>query len=83
MKISIDNTEYEYEKKSNKTILEFLKEKNEKLNYECQDGYCGSCRCKLISGEVEKNINDIGYHEEDEVLICTSKPKTNISLKRI
>lgn len=83
IKIEIDNKEYEYDPETKKSILEFLKEKKVSMDYQCQEGYCGACRCKLDNGEVEESNDAIGYKGEGEILPCASKPKSNIRISRL
>lgn len=35
------------------TILETMEQAGLLPEYNCRDGHCGACRCKLESGEVE------------------------------
>lgn len=83
MEIEFDGKKYEYDTKENLTILEFLKKKNESLDYQCQSGFCGACRCKIDSGKIEESPDAIGFKNQDEILPCVSKPKSNIKIRRI
>jgi ferredoxin len=47
----------------------------------CREGYCGTCKIKLISGEVDMEITDALEDEDlkqNMVLPCVAKPKSNI-----
>ena len=50
---------------------------------ECEAGVCGSCKIRLISGEVIMDLDD-GLEEEDRaqnmILPCVAVPKTDIAL---
>lgn len=81
MKLEFEGIEYEYTNEE-LSILEFLESKNIQINSECRDGFCGACRCKLEDGEVEVSPNAIGYVAEDEILACSTKPKSNVKIKR-
>lgn len=56
------------------------------LPYECASGACGSCRCKLIEGEVETLWPDApGISERDRrkgniILMCQSRPLTDVTI---
>ncbi len=83
IKIEIDNVEYDYDPETKQSILAFLKEKKVSMDYQCQEGYCGACRCKLDNGTVEENNDALGYKGEGEILPCASKPKSNIKISRL
>lgn len=51
----------------------------------CREGSCGTCRVKLISGNVESiNKGGLSVKEEENnyILACCSKPLSNLSLSR-
>ena len=50
------------------------KETQGKIYYQCRDGFCGQCRCKLISGVVaqEKDAFSSTLNEKD-FLACKSR----------
>lgn len=56
------------------------------LPYECASGACGSCRCKLLGGEVETLWEDApGLSERDRrrggvILMCQSRPLTDVKI---
>jgi ferredoxin len=82
LNIEIDGNNYEYEKDSNETILNFLKRKKETMAFQCQDGYCGVCRCQKIEGEVEEIKDALGFKDYDEILPCISIPKSSIKISK-
>ncbi|MCP3427418.1 class I ribonucleotide reductase maintenance protein YfaE [Alteromonas sp. LMIT007] len=65
---------------SKDTILEDLEENNVTLEYHCREGFCGACRCKLISGEVDYTIDPLAFIDDDEILPCCTIPLTDIML---
>ena len=65
------------------TILDSALENNINIEYSCKDGTCGSCKAKLISGEIEQGENSALTNEDISngfILTCCSKPKTNIEI---
>ncbi len=34
-------------------LLTALEQQKFQVNYHCRAGFCGACRCKLLSGEVQ------------------------------
>ncbi|MEQ8196361.1 MAG: 2Fe-2S iron-sulfur cluster-binding protein [Rhodospirillales bacterium] len=61
------------------TILEFAEANGIDPVFGCRDGFCHSCKCTLIEGEVVYiNPRMVVLPEEGQVLICYSRPKTNV-----
>ena len=60
------------------SVLESLEQSGISVHNHCRGGFCGSCRVKKTKGEVEYFDEPIGYMEDDEVLVCCSKPRTDI-----
>ncbi|QNO27223.1 2Fe-2S iron-sulfur cluster binding domain-containing protein [Sphingopyxis sp. OPL5] len=56
------------------------------LPYECASGACGSCRCKLIDGEVETlwadapGLSDRDRRRGGTILMCQSRPMTDVRI---
>ena len=60
------------------TVWELAREHEVELPSGCLSGVCGSCRVKLISGEVEYD-RDISLElAGGECLTCVAKPKTDL-----
>lgn len=82
-KIDVDGEIFEYGDDEDRSILDFLESKDVQLKFGCRDGYCGDCRCKLVSGDVEISDDAIGFVNDDEILTCATKPKGNIKIRNI
>jgi ferredoxin len=65
------------------TILETIESAGIELEFHCREGFCGVCRTKLLSGDVEYTVDPLAFIEDDEILICCSKPLGDIALKAI
>jgi len=48
--------------------------------YSCRSGICHTCECGLEAGEVEYVEEPMDPPEEGAVLVCCSKPKTDVVL---
>ena len=61
------------------TLLELAEANGVEVDFSCRSGICQTCVCTLVEGEVEY-INDDAFlpDEEDQVLICSSIPRTNV-----
>lgn len=62
-------------------ILEFAEENGIELESECGIGVCGTCKVKLVEGEVEMEQED-GLEDSDRdenmILPCVAIPVTDI-----
>ena len=80
--INFNGTDYKYSGKE--SILEFMEGEGESIVYACRAGVCGSCVCRLKSGEVN-SITDAGLTEEDmennSFLACVSFPKSDLVIE--
>ncbi|MBW2107758.1 MAG: 2Fe-2S iron-sulfur cluster binding domain-containing protein [Deltaproteobacteria bacterium] len=51
------------------------------IETDCEQGFCGICKCRLVSGEVDMEAQD-GLDDNDlednMILPCVSVPKTDI-----
>lgn len=65
------------------TILESLENAGIDLEFHCREGFCGVCRTKLLSGQVKYTLDPLAFIEDDEILICCSKPIGDIELKTL
>lgn len=84
MNIKIYNKNYQIKNsKKNKTLLEILESHNIKIDYQCRQGYCGSCKIDLIKGTVITSLKSqpIVYLNPGEILPCCCKIKENIEIK--
>lgn len=68
------------ETSASETLLEALERNKVVVQYHCRDGFCGACRSKLISGEVEYTTDPLAFINDDEFLPCCTKPKTDITI---
>ncbi|OUL56821.1 class I ribonucleotide reductase maintenance protein YfaE [Pseudoalteromonas ulvae] len=79
--VKISNTDQTLEYESDRyTLLEFLETQKIPVQYQCREGYCGACRCKLTSGEVEYQQEPLAFIRKGEILLCCSKPLDDVEL---
>jgi hypothetical protein len=53
------------------------------LPYSCRGGSCGSCKAKLIAGEVRQGSTDglsLNEQAQDYILLCCSTPITDVEI---
>ena len=63
------------------TILDLAEANGVTPDFSCRSGVCHTCMCTLIEGEIEY-VNDDALlpEEEGQILICSSRPKTDITV---
>jgi phthalate 4,5-dioxygenase reductase component len=61
---------------TSKTILEVLRDHGLDVPSSCETGTCGTCRTKLLAGEVDHRDLVLAEHErKDTVMICVSRAR--------
>lgn len=63
------------------TLLEGLERTGHDVEYQCRSGYCGSCRLKKISGEVDYAEYPLAFLHQDEVLPCCCRVKSDLHIE--
>ncbi|MFQ3218814.1 MAG: ferredoxin [Paraglaciecola sp.] len=63
------------------TLLESIEKHDIEVHYACREGFCGSCRTKLISGQVKYTIDPLAYMDDDEILPCCCVPLSDIEIE--
>jgi glycine betaine catabolism B len=80
-KISFAKSNREIECGSGQHVLDAAKKAGVRLAASCTQGMCGTCKVKLVSGEVDmKHAGGIRQREIDQgmVLLCCSKPLSDL-----
>lgn len=62
------------------TLLEGLERTGHVVEYQCRSGYCGSCRTRMLTGEVKYLSEPLAYVANGEVLPCCCVPVGTVSL---
>ena len=84
--ISVQPSGIHFEAQSNESLLAAGIRQGIGLPYGCKDGACGSCKCKLVSGQVaHSNFQRKALSEEEEaqglVLTCSARALSNVTLE--
>lgn len=62
------------------TLLDGLERTGHEVEYQCRGGYCGMCRVRLLSGEVQYHEQPLAFLASDEILPCCCVPRGEISI---
>ena len=60
------------------SILDLAEANGLSPDYSCRSGICHTCLCKLEDGEVDYVLEPLDPPDEGSILICCSKPKTDV-----
>jgi p-cymene monooxygenase electron transfer component len=84
-RVTISGTSIDFEVGKNQTVLEAALAQGFEFPHDCTVGTCGSCRSKLLSGQVDA-ITPFGYTLSREelaagyILSCQAVPKSDIEI---
>ncbi len=62
-------------------LLTALEQQKYQVNYHCRAGFCGACRCKLVSGTVTYLEEPLAFVRKGEFLPCCSVPQSDLSIE--
>src|SRR5690349_24409257 len=67
----------------NRTVLDAALDAGLNLPHSCKSGHCGSCRARLLSGEIHyPNGRPLGLMEEEmragQILMCQALPRSDL-----
>ena len=65
---------------SREPLLNQLENAGLQPEYQCRNGMCGACRCKLKAGAVDQQ-DSMAFIGPNEVLACCAIPKSNIDVE--
>jgi ferredoxin len=65
------------------TILETLEREKIQADFNCREGFCGVCRTKLVTGEIDYQLDPLAFIDDDEVLTCCTVPISDIEIKLV
>ncbi len=60
------------------SLLAALESHNIDVEYRCREGYCGSCRTRLVSGQVDWLTEPLAFIRPGEILPCCCRAKGDI-----
>lgn len=66
---------------SHKNLLEVLEYHHVSIEYQCRKGYCGSCRVRLLKGDVTYSEQPLAFVQQGDILPCCCMPVNDIELE--
>lgn len=80
MKVEISGKTYETDEEDF-SLLTGLESQGLVLEYQCREGYCGVCRACLLRGEVCYIRKPLASLQQNEILLCSCKAKSDLEIK--
>lgn len=80
IKITVNGKIAHFDQSTHKSLLEALEQQGFEPHFHCRDGFCGACRCKLVSGNINYTLEPIAFIHQGEVLTCCAIPTNNIEI---
>lgn len=62
------------------TLLAALESHNVAVEYQCREGYCGSCRTRLVAGR-GLDCRTVSFYSAGEILPCCCRAKGDIEIE--
>ncbi|WP_075181299.1 class I ribonucleotide reductase maintenance protein YfaE [Pantoea sp. 1.19] len=63
------------------SLLDALESHNVRVEYQCREGYCGSCRTRLLKGQVCYQAQPLAFIQQGEILPCCCQPDGDIEIE--
>lgn len=64
-------------KEQDESLLEIIEKNGFHIFVGCRQGFCGACRCRLLSGNPEYVIAPLASISQSEILPCIAKVKNS------
>jgi naphthalene 1,2-dioxygenase ferredoxin reductase component len=83
MELHIEPLKLSLQAESGQNLLELLKDKAVPVSYSCMSGRCGTCRCKVVSGQLLHNGPETGrpVRSGEYVLACQAVLTDNCTIE--
>lgn len=67
--------------KEHPSLLAALESHQVDVEYQCREGYCGSCRCRLVAGKVRWLTEPLALVRDGEILPCCCQAQGDIEIE--
>lgn len=58
---------------ANRSALDVMRDRDSAIAYSCQQGFCGTCKVKVLAGQVDRRGSTA--EGDDEMLVCVSRAR--------
>lgn len=79
--LCLSGTELLCQHEEHPSLLVALESHRVKVEYQCREGYCGSCRTRLVAGEVDWLTEPLAFILPGEILPCCCRANGDIEIE--
>jgi NAD(P)H-flavin reductase/ferredoxin len=79
--VSVENTAYRFPCEATESVLDAVQRAGLEIPFSCRKGVCGTCKGRVVSGEVRAFAGDaLGDAErvQGQVLFCNARPRSDL-----
>ncbi|SMB80440.1 ferredoxin [Pasteurella testudinis DSM 23072] len=80
-KVSLPQCQCSVEHDNRTSLLETLENHGISHEYQCRSGYCGSCRVKLLTGNVSYRETPLAFLQPGEILLCCCTVESDLEIE--
>jgi phthalate 4,5-dioxygenase reductase subunit len=74
--VTLTNSGKEFEVPADKTILEAMRDNDFVFASSCENGTCGTCKCRYTEGEVDhRDLVLMNDEKDSQIMVCVSRAK--------
>ncbi|MBR7890303.1 MULTISPECIES: PDR/VanB family oxidoreductase [Marinomonas] len=74
--VTLTNSGKEFEVPADKTILEAMRDNDFVFTSSCENGTCGTCKCRYTEGEVDhRDLVLMNDEKDSQIMVCVSRAK--------
>jgi NAD(P)H-flavin reductase/ferredoxin len=81
--VSVQGKDIKFPCEPNETVLDAAQRAGYEVPFSCRKGVCGSCKGRIVSGEVRAYVGDALSKEEQaerQVLYCQTRPRSDLEI---
>ncbi len=71
---------YSFQPRAEQTLLEALESEHIAIEYQCRQGYCGSCQIRLVDGAVVYEQPPLAFIHDEHILPCCCRANSDITV---
>lgn len=75
--LRLDRSTHTVQVAPDRSALAAIRDQIPDVAYSCQQGFCGTCRVRVLAGEVERRGRSAFLDEPDTMLICTDRAESD------
>jgi NAD(P)H-flavin reductase/ferredoxin len=82
--VSVAGTEYRFPCEPNEAVLDAAQRAGLEIPYSCRKGVCGTCKGRVVSGEVRAYAGDAlgsADRQAGQVLFCNARPRSDLVIE--